>query len=47
MLLASSDTIDDIRTLQKFGLASLAFFYGDFRDDQKKDKCGRADLLLR
>jgi hypothetical protein len=43
MLLASSAIIEDIRTLQKTGLASLAFYYCDFRDDQKKDRRG---LLL-
>jgi hypothetical protein len=40
MLLASSAIIEDIRALQKSGLASLAFFYCDFRDDQKKDSVG-------
>jgi ankyrin repeat protein len=42
MLFASSAVIEDIRILQKSGLASLAFFYCDFRDDQKK---GRRELL--
>ena len=37
MLPTSSTIIEDIRTSQKLGLASLAFFYCDFRDDQKKD----------
>jgi hypothetical protein len=46
MLLASSATIEDIRTLQKSGLASLAFFYCDFRDDQKKDRRGLLSSLL-
>ena len=46
MLLASSAIIEDIRTLQKFGLASLAFFYCDFRDDQKKDQRGLLSSLL-
>ncbi len=36
-LLSSSAMIEDIRGLQKSGLASLAFFYCDFREDQKKD----------
>jgi hypothetical protein len=36
-LFASSAIIEDIRTLQRSGLASLAFFYCDFRDDQKRD----------
>ncbi len=46
MLLASSAIIQNIRTLQKFGLASLAFFYCDFRDDQKKDLRGLLASLL-
>jgi hypothetical protein len=32
--------------LQKLGLASLAFFYCDFRDDQKKDQRGLLSSLL-
>ena len=46
MLLPSSAIIEDIRTLQKSGLATLAFFYFDFRDDQKKDKRGLLSSLL-
>ena len=46
MLLASSATIEDIRASQKSGLASLAFFYCDFRDDQKKDRRGLLSSLL-
>jgi hypothetical protein len=46
MLLASSAIIEDIRALQKSGLASLAFFYCDFRDDQKKDRRGLLSSLL-
>ena len=46
MLLASSGIIEDLRTLQKLGLASLAFFYCDFRDDQKKDHRGLLSSLL-
>jgi hypothetical protein len=46
MLLASSAIIEDIRTLQKSGLASLAFFYCDFRGDQKKDRRGLLSSLL-
>ena len=38
ILFSSSAVIEDIRNLQKSGLASLAFFYCDFRDDQKKDR---------
>ena len=46
MLSASSAIVEDIRTLQKSGLASLAFFYFDFRDDQKKDQRGLLSSLL-
>jgi hypothetical protein len=46
ILLASSAIIEDIRTLQRSGLASLAFFYCDFRDDQKKDLRGLLSSLL-
>ena len=46
MLLVSSAIIEDIRTLQNSGLASLAFFYCDFRDDQKKDRRGLLSSLL-
>ena len=46
MLLASSGIIEDILTLQKSGLASLAFFYCDFRDDQKKDQRGILSSIL-
>ena len=46
MPLTSSTIIEDIRTSQKLGLASLAFFYCDFRDDQKKDLRGLLTSLL-
>ena len=46
ILFASSAIIEDIRTLQKSGLATLAFFYCDFRDDQKKDRRGLLSSLL-
>ena len=45
-LLQSSAIIEDIRSLQKSGLALLAFFYCDFRDDQKKDQRGLLSSLL-
>jgi NACHT domain len=45
-LLASSTIIEDIEALRKSGLASLAFFYHDFRDDQKKDRHGLLSSLL-
>ena len=46
MLLGSSSIIEDIAALQKSGLASLAFFYFDFREDQKKDLRGLLSSLL-
>jgi len=46
ILVASSAIIEDIRALQRSGLASLAFFYCDFRDDQKKDLRGLLSSLL-
>ena len=46
MLLASSSIIKDIDGLRKLGLASLAFFYCDFREDQKKDLRGLLSSLL-
>jgi hypothetical protein len=45
-LLASSTIIEDIEALRKSGLASLAFFYHDFRDEQKKDRHGLLSSLL-
>jgi hypothetical protein len=42
MLSASSTIIEYIRDMCKLGLASLAFFYCDFRHEKKKD---RRDLL--
>jgi hypothetical protein len=46
ILFSSSAVIEDIRILQKSGLASLAFFYCDFRDDQKKDRRQLLSSLL-
>jgi hypothetical protein len=43
---ASSTIIEEIEALQKSGLVSLAFFYHDFRDDQKKDRHGLLTSLL-
>ena len=43
---ASSTIIEEIRTMQKSGLASLAIFYHDFREDQKKDLRGLVSSLL-
>ena len=45
-MLVSSSIIQDIIAMQKAGLASLAFFYCDFREDQKKDLRGLLSSLL-
>jgi hypothetical protein len=45
-MLASSTIIDDIDAMRKAGLASLAFFYCDFREDQKKGLRGLLSSLL-
>ena len=45
-VLTSSTIIEDIEALRKSGLASLGFFYHDFRDDQKKDRHGLLTSLL-
>jgi hypothetical protein len=42
----SSTIIDDIDDMRKAGLASLAFFYCDFREDQKKDLRGLLSSVL-
>jgi hypothetical protein len=42
----SSTIIEDIRAMQKAGLASLAFFYCDFREDQKKELRGLLSSFL-
>ena len=44
--LASSAIIQDIDAMQKSGLASLAFYYCDFREDQKKDRRGLLASIL-
>jgi len=44
--LASSTIIEDIDGMRKAGLASLAFFYCDFKDDKKKDRRGLLSSLL-
>jgi hypothetical protein len=46
IVLSSSSIIEDVITMQKSGLASLAFFYCDFRDDDKKDLRGLLSSLL-
>ena len=42
----SSSIIEDIQEMRESGHASLAFFYCDFRDDQKKDRRGLLSSLL-
>jgi hypothetical protein len=44
--LASSAIVEDIDAMRKAGLASLAFFYCDFREDQKKHLRGLLSSLL-
>ena len=46
ILFVSSTIIEDIDALRKVGLASLAFFYCDFREDQKKDLRGLLSSFL-
>jgi hypothetical protein len=42
----SSTIIEEIDAMRKAGLASLAFFYCDFREDQKRDIRGLLSSLL-
>jgi hypothetical protein len=42
----SSTIIEDIRAMRKAGLASLAFFYCDFRKDRKKELRGLLSSFL-
>jgi len=42
----SSAIIEDIHAMQNAGLASLAFFYCDFREDQKKELRGLLSSFL-
>jgi len=44
--LASSAIIQNIDVMRKSGLASLAFYYCDFREDQKKDRRGLLASML-
>jgi hypothetical protein len=46
MVSASSTIIEEIETMRKSGLASLAMFYHDFREDQKKDLRGLVSSVL-
>jgi len=43
---ASSTIIENIDTMRKCGLASLAFFYHDFREDQKRNLRGLLSSVL-
>ena len=42
----SSSVIQDIQEMRTSGLASLAFFYCDFRDNRKKDRRGLVSSLI-
>ncbi len=46
IILASSTIVEDIDAMRKAGLASLAFFYCDFREDQKKALRGLLSSIL-
>jgi hypothetical protein len=46
IVLASSKIIQDIDTMRRAGLASLAFFYCDFREDKKTSLRGLVSSLL-
>jgi hypothetical protein len=42
----SSTIIEEIEAMRKSGLASLAFYYCDFREDEKKDRRGLLSSVL-
>ena len=46
MVSASSTIIQEIEAMRKCGLASLAFYYCDFREDKKKDLRGLLSSIL-
>src|SRR5579863_3322894 len=46
MMLVSSSVIQNIDSMRKSGLASMAFFYCDFREGQKKELRGLVSSLL-
>jgi hypothetical protein len=46
IIFVSSAIIEDIRAMQKAGLASLAFFYFDFRDGRKTELRGLLSSFL-
>jgi len=45
-VVASSAVIEEIKTIQKSRLASLAMYYYDFREDKKKDLRGLLSSIL-
>ena len=45
-MLASSTIIENINSMRKSGLASLAYFYCDFREDEKRDLRGLLSSVL-
>jgi hypothetical protein len=45
-LIASSTIIEEIKTMQKSGLASLAMFYHDFDDQEKRGRRGLLSSML-
>ena len=45
-MLTSSTIIEEIEAMRKSGLASLAFHYHDFREDEKKDRRGLLSSML-
>ena len=46
MVLVSSTIIENINSMRKSGLASLAFFYFDFREDEKRNLRGLLSSVL-
>jgi hypothetical protein len=46
IVLVSSTIVEHVDSMRKAGLALLAFFYCDFREDQKKDLRGLLSSLL-
>ena len=46
IVFVSSAIVEDIHAMRKAGLASLAFFYCDFRDDRKKELRGLLSSFL-
>jgi NACHT domain len=46
IMLTSSSIIENVDAMRRAGLASIAFFYFDFREDQKKDLRGLLTSLV-